>query len=942
MADVKPYITSSFEEDTESYDKTTGSSTGTTATDVKTFQDNVLSYIDLVKSGSFLSTNLKKLTSALKKILANSIGLLNIGKLKSSLLSKLDSTPFSIKSTGLSGLIKLITVSEKIFGKITEKIAGELLSKIFIPDPVYLASLIAFDLAGADLEINNNYIRKLILRRDITIALKWWNKTWEISYTGLRSDKFTNDGVISARYGCYKNVEYILEEFRKSYNTLINSASLIDDINKNVSQMTSTELLNYNKKRRLLNSAEEVYSSMVYILKELIVSSYSNFTADELKNLLKKNNIQPSVFGSTDLRFGGKYAISSSDIDRCAPFYTTTQFEVIDNLTNIRSSRYRREYNKKKNRDLSTPIDKPSSIVKFINPRNRNIKRLYLVLVSKEFDSIMYNPPFAKRLGYKIANIFLKSLSTSDLIPDSIFKKQQDVWSSAYDYTKNVEDFLFNPSTVSDLKFVDTEVIKMPKEIESKVNLSTQTVETKQDRTIAYHQSNRLTIIEETFGPTLLIDNIMNDIESYNNTPFVESEIYDINGQRVIRDGFGGFIRANDDGTPLLDDENNQIVVSNDQVGNVPKENRDYRNVIPSDLNSYTKRLVDQFTALNIKDIVNSVLLKIKNNEIVLHSSDCVERLAFNSYKESGGLFFNQINIEQVFPIIISRIKDGTISQESLKEKPLIDFVTEVTNELKDNEEYVTVFNGESTINIVKLTFENFQINITNINNGSIIIDDIQTFEKMKSDAVISDSNGVIASLSDISDVLFLSIKKLNDTLIEFNKINKDVVTYDELMNKASEGLINKTIFDSFNSIYIYYLTQINNGNYIPLTLDPNRIELKTIMTETIDNLSKGSITLEEIPSFNELQTSAIMKVEDKYDLTDVMEILKEFGIDVTGYDVMNYYRDLDKKINENQDESFYEFNVINPPSKILKSLEDEFSNFSKFKSKYYIWVNNV
>lgn len=944
MADIKPYITSTFEEETQEYNKTIGASKGVTATDNKTFQDNVLSYIDLVKSGSFLSSNLKKITTALKKILAKGIGLLNIGKLKSSLLDKLDNTPFSIKSAGLSGLLKLITVSEKISNTIVEKIAGELLSRIFIPEPVYLASLVAFDLAGADLEINDNYIRKLILRRDLFQTLRWWNNTWQISYSGLRSDRYTNDGVISARYGCYKNVEYILGEFNKSYNTLKNSASIIVTVDKKISEMTTIELSNYNRKRALLNSAEEVYANMVYILKELIVSSYSNFTADELRNLLKKNNIQPSVFGSTDNRFGGRFSINSGDINRCAPFYKTNVLNTIDTIANIRSSRYRREYNKKKNRDLSASIDKPSNEFKFINPRNRNIKRLYLVLTSSEFESIMYNPPFAERLGYKIANVFLKSMDTSDLIPANVFKKQQEVWSSAYDYTITIEDFLFNPATVSDLKFVDTEVIKMPKEIESKVNLTSEVIETKQDRTIIDQKNSRLTIIEKTIGPVLIVDSLKYDVESYNNTPFIESEIYDKNGQRVIRDGYGGFIRANDDGTPLLDINNQQIIVDNDQIGLVPKEKKDPKNALPNDLEAYIKRLVDQYLSLNVQDLINSVLLKIKNGEIVLHSSDSIERLAFKNYKDSNGIFYNQINVEQVFPIIINRIQDGTITTNQLKETPLLEIVTNVTNELKDNNEYVTTFNGESTINTTKLTFENLQNNIKNINKGIITVVDMDSFDKMKSDAEISNSNNIIATSSGITDELFLAVKKLNDVLVSLYKSNVDVVSYDLLMsNVNNNGVISSNNSNvTFDSIVDYYANQLNNGKYIPLTLDQIRVELRTLIDEMYDNIVKDLLSINNIPTFIEYNIIAIDKVEDKYNLSDVMDILKEFGIDVTGYDAMKYYREIDRKVNENQDESFYEFNVKNPPASILKSLEDEYNSFSKFKSKYYKWLTEV
>ena len=933
----KPYVSSVFENDKHEYDKETASTTGTSAKNSKQFQENVMSYISAVKDGSFLAGGIKKLNLSLQALLEKGLGLLGLSKLKESLLSKLDNTPFSIKSVGLNGLVKLLTISEKIFGNLVQQIAGALLSKIFIPDPVYLASLVAFDVAGADLEVNNNYIRKLIIRRDITVALKWWNKTWGITYTGLRSDHFTSDAFLSARYGCYKNVEYILNEFKNSYHIIMDSVSLIPVIDKPLNEMTEQEVISYRKRLALLQSADNVYTNMIITIKELIISSYSNFKADDLRSLLKKTNISPSIFGFSDQKYGSKYAINLSDVNKCAPFYTmknNSTLSDVEELTNIRSSRYRRKYNKKRTGKayLSPTTSKSHALFKYINPRNRNIKRLYLVLVSSEFESPMYNPIFAERLQYKIANVFLKSLAASDLIPNSIFKSQQELWYSAYDYTKNVEDFLFDPSKVSDLKFADTDVIKMPKEIEVKTSIINDAIESKQDLIIRQQRNERHNHIINTIGPVLVRDKLMYDVNTYMNQPFIEGPIYDKAGNRVIRDEYGGFIRANEDGTLLLDELENPISVNIEDVSIVPKEKRDPKNVLPENLKDYIERTVDQYLSLNLNDIINSLLLKIKNGDIILYSNDAIERLAFNNYKNDGGIFYNEMNVNQTLPIIIEKIRTNEISIETLKNTPLTEIINNVINDLITNELYESVFNNEENINIVKLSITNLQNNINDIKNGKLDPTDIPTYSEIKNQAIEDNFNGIIATIGELTDELFLATKKLNDILVNFKKSNVDQVTYEELLGQ----------YPSFDDIIKEYKDQIDEGKYVPITTSQYRIELMKVINNTFENIKNNIINILDIPTFNELNEEAIQNVENKYDLSEIMEILKNFGIDLTGYDIMEYYRELDKKVNEVQDEELYDFDVNNPPSKVIKSLEDEYNERENFKFKYYRWINNI
>lgn len=942
---AKPYITTKFDEDVQEYSKETGSSTGKNSQDDSSFKDTVSEYLKSVKDGSFLSGGLKKINLAtklldkLKKVLGIDFDALK--KLKSNLIEKLKdkNLPF-LSSTGLNAVLKLITVSEKIFGKLAQQILGAVLSKVFIPDPVYLASLIAYDLAGADLEANDGYIRKLIIKRDITVALKWWNEQWGIEYSGLPSDRYTADAIISAQYGCFKNVEYILGEFKKSRNTLLDTLKTIPEVVK-TNNMSEVDRKNYNMRIMIAQYAEDIYAIMAYVVKELIVSSYSNFTADELRNILDKTGLQPSIFGLTDTRFGGRYAIKNYDIDKCAPYFRLDSLESL-NTTN-RSSRYRRKYMKEHGGSLPP---RKSSLLNMINPRNRNIKRLYLTLVSKNYESPMYNPDLAKRLQYKIANLFVKSLSGIDLIPSRYFKTQEDLWNSAYDYTVTIQDLLFNPATVSDLKLADTDIIKMPEEIKTAVVFENK-------NSIKVNDNDRRITIFNTIGPSLVIDGIKRDINVYMDQPFIEKPIYDNLGNRIIRDGNGGFILADINGNPVLDDENNTIPIDPILIPPVPRDVRNPKTVIPTNLEEYIKKLVDNYLTLNVKELIESTLLKIKTEDILTNTTDAIERISYDYFIQSGGIFFNEINISQVMVIVINNIQNGTISPTVLNEKPLSQLLLETVTELKNNDTYIPTFNGEDVINKVKLSISLLQDNIDKIKDGTLLPANIPTFTQIQSEADTLDSKGVISYLGSIdginsatekydkisnygnfSDAVFLAIQYLNNNIIQAYNQNKEFITYLELIGS----------FSSFNEIIKYY-----EKNLTEISVTEERKLLKEQIVILVDDIIKDNISIYDnvndiitFPTFGEISKKALDSNLDKYDLSEVMDVLKDFGVDVNGYDIMSYYRGLDKMMNESKDEKLYDFDVLNPPKDVIISLEDEYSNRMKFKNKYYIWVNNI
>lgn len=873
---TKPFITSVAEEDKEKYSKLTGDAKGTDSLDVASFKEKMLEQIVAIKDGSFLSGKFSKLNLKVLDLIAKGKGLLNIGKLKDSLLKNIEGKlPLSLKSLGLKSLVSLITIAEKVFGKLIEQITASLMSKIFIPDPVYLASLIAFDIAGADLEMHGNYIRKLILKRDITMALKWWNKTWEITYSGLRSDPYTNDAFAAAKSGSFKNVVYILEEFNKSYYSTFNAAKLHPIINKSRAQMTPEELKSYNTRNLLLNAANETFELMVYIVKELIVYGYSNFTADELKSILKKFNISPSYFGVSDVRFGGRYAIKSGNIEIMAPFFKFEELSpTLNKLENNRSSRNRRKEYKRLKGNVNAVIEQNNSRISealtYIHPRNKNVKRLYLTLISNEFDSPMYNPQLAERLGYKIANMFVKAIDIdiSGLIPNSVFKTQEKVWSSAYDYTKEIEDYLFDPAKSSDLILKDNTVIRMPADVQKTISLTN--TNTTSSTTTTSTSSNEVNsnnpIIVNNIGPVLLIDSINIDIS------------------------LGGSL--------------------------------------PISINVYMKKLVDQFVSLDVEDLVKSVINKVSTGEIVLRSDDSIERLAFYNYKSSGGLSFNEINADQIISILIDRMKNGVYDKEFLKNNTMMDIITRLANELKANDTFIRVLNNPSEENITKLLISNVKNLSEGIVSGRIDPSTINSYDSLKLQAVIDNSNGVVASTGKLSKELYFAINVLNERLADLHREKiTEVSISDLLQNKSFTSIVEELR---------------NNNSKLEIEIDAIREELLRRITEMLSKMNNGIIPQNSFPTFNEIYNISLIEIENKYNITDVLDILKAFGLDVAGDDIMEYYRGLDKKINGNKDEELFEFDINNPPPKVLMSLDEEYADREKFKFKYYKWVEQL
>lgn len=445
------------------YNKSVGSKGGAGVSNDKKFTEKVKKEVDSLQQAGFLKKGKKGLVfdragleGALSAISSGNLKNLTFGKLMGK-LNDIELTKGNLfRNIGLGSLINTMGVLENLASTVLDKFGAALLSQLYIPDVVFLGSLIAFDKAGADMEANDNYIRKLVLKRDICCALKWWNETWGIKYTGLIQDVYTTDANIAARCGCHENVAYILGEFYKSYESLT---------------LTAKNEKDPNVKKIIEDNANRIHISIIYCVKLIIVYGYGSFKANDLRNLLNNLKIKPSVFGYSDKTYGCKFAINDGDIEIMAPIYRPFNNGAISQLASLtenRSSKFRRSHGGNTNMGNGKWDFRKS----FINPRNNNVKRLYLTLVDEGAfgkDGILYNPKLAERLRLSIMTTLNEALDEglAGLIPDAFFNIREKVWDSAYIYTKSIEDFLKNPPKMKYIILQDKEVIKSPNAIPS-------------------------------------------------------------------------------------------------------------------------------------------------------------------------------------------------------------------------------------------------------------------------------------------------------------------------------------------------------------------------------------------------------------------------------------------------------------------------------------------
>ena len=831
------------------YSKKTGSKGGVGVSDDKKFSSKIQAQIKNNQKGGFLKQGISGLPTLSKDgLLAAIVG--EIGDLQDmtfgSLLKDLKSlepkTGNLFRDLGLGGLITALDGLNNLTGGLLGKLLGALLSQVYIPDIVYLAQLMAFDAAGADLEYNNNYIRKLILTRDLKVCLKWWNETWGIKYSGLAQDLYSSDANVASKNGAYENLGYILDQYYSSYNELT---------------LKATNTKDPDEQKLYTQSANHVYEAIVRNIKYIIIYGWGNFKASDLNDLISKYKISPSFYGQSDTKYSGRYNIDISDINVIAPFYRPAKGGLINTVAQIfedRSSKYRRDHAKTD----KNPFDFTKT---FINPRNINIKRLYFGLTDKNAhgDKVLYNPQLAERLTHPIMTTIGEVIDESlkNLIPSAFFDTKLKLWNSAYDYTIAIESWLKNPPKMQFISLVDTDVVTMPSAVPVAGNANKGT-----------NTKNGMT--EKTTKTT---------------------------GSKLA-------------GKDLKD--------------------RTDQNGLQTDFEDYIKMLVDRFLNLDLEKHIQNILDRILAGTLLVTSADMIENLILEDFKRLGGdiLEYKSMNARQIYSKIIDNIRDGTYTKSFLTLNTIGAIQTQVMNELITAGTYVGVSNNSADINILKLMMLEMQDKIADIIGGATRHEDVITIEQLIRDCTLANSNGQIGTIGSMTYTTQVVLINFNNILYNINS-DTPISAADLLGGKSLQDLISEA-----NAM-------ITSGQKIIDKYEQVMLLVYDKLVSIYPFLMDGTLSFANLQTLKELMIEAQDLINAKTDLTSVYNLLKNSGVDVSGVDPKML--DLKDAIDflQNTDPSFFEFDIHNPPKKVVDSIYKEYANSGNWVNIQYHWVGD-
>lgn len=311
-----------------------------------------------------------------------------------------------------------------------------LLSNVYIPDAVFLKMVSTlYDTIKPDLHYNNDYFKKLLLTHDLVLTLAWFDKETKKTY-GLDASTL-------------KDAQLATES--SSVNVTIYLLAALDKDLKELNKMHTLDPDFRVEKGKIIEEYEFTQHKLV---KSLIVNSYSNLDTAKLNSIVKAFNIFPSVFGDNDTRYSGKLKITLSDVNKMAPFYQAPSGSLDSRL------------------DGKSILGNVQEVEEFIDPRNDNIKRLFIYLNSgrKFSDDKLKNKILQKRLGHAIVSTNKKLLdeATAAALSGGLGDVMDFAISAAnrslYEMSRRLEPYLQNPSKMKSIRFKDKTVIDPPKE----------------------------------------------------------------------------------------------------------------------------------------------------------------------------------------------------------------------------------------------------------------------------------------------------------------------------------------------------------------------------------------------------------------------------------------------------------------------------------------------
>lgn len=358
-----------------------------------------LSHLDSIRDKFKEATSLnEKINTGLNKfgLTDKSIALLN--KTTGGLLSKVD--PFIMSAYG----------AVETFGRtILEDAVSSILSKIYIPEDVFLIAIKGLAAAKSDPNYRN-VLRGVILKHDLVKTIEWLDNFNGTKYA-IQSSQ-TQDAIAASRYGSFKVATYIIKELKKTYQKIKVSPTLTD--------------ADENRKELEIVQYEHFYNT---VIKNIFVYSYDNLTVEQFISITRQfPTFTPACLGTSDQRYSKRAMVSTSDIEILAPLRRYKTLELMWNGSAEENV--------------------------FIVPRNNNIKKLYVWLA---FNSglndteRLVNEPLHKRLSYKILSTVeeafyeaQKSLLNSPL-GKYIFDTKDSYLGLIAKYVQETESYLFDP-----------------------------------------------------------------------------------------------------------------------------------------------------------------------------------------------------------------------------------------------------------------------------------------------------------------------------------------------------------------------------------------------------------------------------------------------------------------------------------------------------------------
>ena len=347
----------------------------------------------------------------------------------SPLLSLILSTGDSVLGDAMNAATTMATAAGK-------KLIGAVMSRIHIPETLFLLNIILMEKVGGDPDAHSEYLRRLTLRKDLPLVLAWLDQENKIVY-GYNSHR--DDLYSAAGNSAIQVVSYIFELILKDFNTL-------DRLRPPLSPLS---LNTWNKEYH--NYRSIFHNSM----KQLLIGSYSNVTPYHIIDLVTKSGIKPSAFGTTDKEFGRVYELSIYDIERIAPFY----------------------------KPISEGFDNGN---KYIDPNNINIKEIYVYLSSEQIhgNDRLVNEALYNRLKHRMITDPLRILDAGMVNFNNPFEGMTDILSeSIYNYTKKMEPYLYDPKKVEYINLsdhsipTDSEFVALPSDMNQNKTLTYSTTE---------------------------------------------------------------------------------------------------------------------------------------------------------------------------------------------------------------------------------------------------------------------------------------------------------------------------------------------------------------------------------------------------------------------------------------------------------------------------------